>query len=149
MFRGSLPSRRRFGEIQLLNHLDDIDFGVKPVAVAALVGTMDMAAKIVKSAKVHHLDIRNFDKAERLLRVCLEKSPKVVLLDFETREAESFRFLKAHHENAELRKAAVVGFVTSDKRDVKREAESGGCLRVFLKTEFLAGLDEIWLRYAK
>jgi len=132
-----------------LNHLDDIHFGLKPVTVAALVGTMDMAAKIVKSAKVHHLDIRNFDKAEKLLQVCLAKTPKVVLLDFETREAEAFRFLKAHHENAELRKAAVVGFVTSDKRDVKREAETGGCLRVFLKTEFLSGLDEIWLRYAK
>jgi len=132
-----------------LNHFDEINLGLKPVTVAVLVGTMDMAAKIVKSAKVHHLDIRNFDKAEKILHVCLEKTPRVVVLDFETREAESFRFLKAHQENAELRKAAVVGFVTSEKRDVKRQAESGGCLRVFLKTEFLAGLDEIWLRYAK
>jgi len=132
-----------------LNYFDEFNFGLKPVSVVALVGTMDMAAKIVKSAKVHHLDIKNFDKAEKLLQVCLSQTPKVVLLDFETREAEAFRFLKAHHENAELRKAAVVGFVTSEKRDIKREAESGGCLRVFLKTEFLAGLDEIWLRYAK
>lgn len=132
-----------------MNPLDDVNFGMKPVTVACLVGTMDMAAKIVKSAKAHHLDIRNFDKAEKLLQVCLTKAPKVVLLDFENREAEAFRFLKELHENAELKRAAVVGFVTSDKRDVKREAERGGCLRVFLKTEFLAGLDEIWLRYAK
>ena len=132
-----------------MSYLDEVHFGLKPVAVVALVGAMDMATKIVKSAKNHHLAVRNFDKAERLLQACSIQRPRVVVLDFETREAEAFRFLKAHHENAELKKAAVVGFVTSDKRDIKREAENGGVLRVFFKTEFLAGLDEVWLRYAK
>ncbi len=132
------------------SHSSDIfDPAQKLAAVVALVGTMDIAGKIVKSARAHHLDVRNFDKAEKLLAACTAKTPKVVLLDFETREAEGFRFLKACRENAELRKAAVVGFVTAEKRDVKREAETGGCLRVFLKTEFLTGLEEIWLRYAK
>lgn len=122
---------------------------LKPAAVAALVGTMDVAAKIAKSARSHHLEIRNFDKAEKLLAACKAQLPKVILVDFETREAEGFKFLKAHRENAELKKAALIGFVTAEKREVKREAETGGCLRVLLKTEFLAGLDDIWLRYAK
>ena len=96
-----------------MNRLDEINFGSKTVPVVVLVGTMDMASKIVKSAKAHHLEVRNFDKADRLLRVCLTQTPKVIVLDFETREAEAFRFLKARHENAELKKAAVVGFVIS------------------------------------
>ena len=145
LFRGSLQR-----EPGICVNKADISFlGSPPATVLALVGTMDMAAKIVKSAKVHHLDIRNFDKTEKLLKACLEKTPKVILLDFETREAEAFRFLKERRENAELQRAAIVGFVSQTKRDVKREAENGGVLRVFLKTEFLSGLDEIWLRYAK
>lgn len=122
-------------------------------AVMALVGGMDMASKIVKSARLHHLDVRSFDRAERLLNAVLARTPEVLILDFETREAEAFKFLKALRENAVdnavIRKAAVVGWVSNSKRDVKNEAERAGCLRVFLKTEFLSGLDEIWLRYAK
>ena len=118
-------------------------------AVMALVGGMDLASKIAKSARLHHLSVRNFDKSERLLAAALGEVPAVVLLDFEAREAEAFKFLKALRENAVLKRAAVVGFVSSVKRDVKREAENAGCLRVYLKTEFLAGLDDIWLRYAK
>ena len=119
----------------------------------ALVASMDLAAKIAKSARLHHLDIRTFDKAEKLLTAVLARVPEVVILDFEAREAEAFNFLKALRENAVekagLKKASVVGLVSNTKREVKNEAERAGCLRVYLKTEFLTGLDEIWLRYAK
>ena len=128
-------------------------YSPKVCSVMALVGGMDLAAKIVKSARLHHLDIRTFDKAEKLLAAALARVPEVVILDFEAREADAFNFLKALRENAVekagLKKASVVGLVSNTKREVKNEAERAGCLRVYLKTEFLTGLDEIWLRYAK
>ncbi len=122
--------------------------GQRARTVMTLVGSMDLAAKIVKSAQWHHLNVRNFDKAEKLLVASLVQVPEVVILDFEAREADAFKFLKAVRENAVLKRTAVIGFVSHDKRQVKNEAESAGCLRVFLKTEFWAGLDGIWLRYA-
>ena len=117
--------------------------------VMALAGSMQLAARIVKSAQLHHLQIRNFDKAEKLAAAAQAQAPVIVILDFEAREAESFKLLKAARENAVLKRASLVGFVSNDKRDVKREAENAGCLRVYLKTEFLSGLDDLWLRYAK
>ena len=122
--------------------------GPRVRTVMTLAGSMDLAVKIVKSARAHHLNVRNFDKSEKLLAAALVQTPDIVILDFEGREADAFKFLKAIRENAVLKRAPVVGFVSNDKRQVKSEAERAGCLRVFLKTEFLTGLDEIWLRYA-
>lgn len=112
-----------------------------------LVSDMTVAAKIVKSAQSNHLQIRNFDRAEKFSQFALEKSPSMVILDFDTREADAFEILKTFRANADLSHVPVIGFVSKTKEALKREAETAGCLRVFFRTDFFAGLSDLWIRY--
>ncbi|MCB9799532.1 MAG: hypothetical protein H6757_02095 [Candidatus Omnitrophica bacterium] len=115
--------------------------------IMTLVSDVGVAAKIVKSAQNHHLQIRNFDRAQKLNHSAQEKKPSMVILDLDTREADAFEVLKAFRGNADLSHVPVVGFVSKVKEALKREAEAAGCLRVFFRTDFFAGLSDLWIRY--
>lgn len=116
--------------------------------VYALVRDMGTAMQIVKNAEALHLSARNFDKAQTLIECLKAEKSFLVILDFEKCEAESFQALNELRQNADLKSIPVVGFVTQTKAPVKSEAEKAGCLRVYMKTEFVKGLSGLIARYA-
>lgn len=114
----------------------------------ALVRDMATASRIVKNANALHIMARNFDRAQTLVEHAAKEKPYLVILDLETCEAEAFRVLKELHENADLKGVPAVGVVTQEKAMVKPEAEKAGCLRVYLKTQFIKELPDLIARYA-
>lgn len=117
--------------------------------VFGLIGDMALAMKIVKAAKSYYLSVRNFDRAELLIQAARQERPCLVIVDCESREAETFQLLSRLKNEKEMEAVPVVGFVTAVKRKVGEEAQSAGCLRVYLKTEFLNQLESIFVRYAR
>ena len=117
--------------------------------VYGLISNMPMAARIVKAAKAHHWEVRNFDRSEALLESAKQKPPCLVILDCDGCEAEGFKVLKVLAGDADLKKVPVVGYVSLSKMAVKTEVERAGCLRVYPKTEFLRILDDLMVRYAR
>ncbi len=124
--------------------------GCRRGAVFTLTGDLSAATKITKSAQACHLDVKHWDRSERLLDA-LRMLPgnAVVVVDWDTREADGYKVLKAVRETVDFRRASIVGFVSAAKQVLKKEAETAGCLRVYGKTEFFSGLEMIWLRYVK
>jgi len=114
----------------------------------ALVRDMVAASRIVKSAGPLHVIARNFDRAQTLLDHAVKENPCLVILDLETCEVEAFQVLKELRYNADLMGVPAVGVVTQAKAMVKPEAEKAGCLRVYLKTEFIRELPDLIARYA-
>ncbi len=124
--------------------------GCRRGIVLTLTGDLSVATRITKSAKMCHLEVRHLDRSERLIEALKSiLGAPVLVIDWDTREADGFKALKAIRETVDLKKAAVVGFVSAAKQETKREAEGLGCLRVYGKSEFFSGLEMIWVRYVK
>ena len=117
--------------------------------LCGLVADMQLATRLAKTAKEHHVGIRNIDKSEALIQWAIQVKPSLVILDFEKCEAEAFKTLKGFKERDDLKKTAIVGFMVQQKSDIQREAEAAGCLRVYGKTELIRTLDDLILRYVK
>lgn len=117
-------------------------------SVFALVADMAAATQIVKCAAGLHVEVRNFDSAEKLVMQAVVERPFLLILDLEKCESGAFRVLNEWHKNADLKDVPVVGFVTQSKALVKPEAEKAGCFRVYMKTEFGRELPDLIARYA-
>jgi len=128
---------------------DEIRLPISGRPVYALVSEMAFATKIAKAVNSFHLKVRNFDRAEALISNAAQEGPCLIILDWDSREAESYKVLKEVKERPGLQSTAVVGFVAAGKRDVGREAETAGCLRVYFKTDFLKNLNDLIMRFAK
>jgi len=122
---------------------------IKVSSVYGLVANLHLATKIGQSAKLHHLKVHNFDKADRLVECAKQEIPCFVILDCEGCEAEAFKVLKAFAWDADLKSIPVVGYVSQTKRVLKEEVERAGCLRVYMKTEFFRMLDDLIRRFAR
>ena len=118
-------------------------------AVFGLVSNIFLATKIAQAAKHCHLAVHNFDKAEPLLLHAKSKLPRLVILDWDGCEAESFKFLKELSQSADLKSVPVIGYLSTSKINIKEEARRAGCLRVYGKSEFMRDLDELLARYAQ
>lgn len=117
--------------------------------IYGLMADMPAATKIVQMAKSHHLPVRIFDRAASLIQNAKANRPCLVLLDCDAREAQAFEVLKAFSGDADLKGVPIVGYVTQTKLALKQEVERAGCLRAYMKTEFMRELPNIFLRYAK
>jgi hypothetical protein len=117
--------------------------------IYGLVSGMAAATKIVEMAKSHHLAVRIFDRSTSLIENAKISRPCLVILDCDEREAQAFEVLKAFSADADLSRVAIVGYLSQAKAALKPEIERAGCLRGYLKTEFMRELPNIILRYAK
>ena len=117
--------------------------------VLALVSSMLVATKIAQTAKLCHLGVRNFDRAEALMAYAAQHPPMVIVLDWDQCESEAFKILNELKKNADLQKVASIGYVSNTKQAVKQDAERAGCHRVYTKTEFMRDLALILTRYAQ
>lgn len=108
-----------------------------------------MATRIAKAAKQCHLDVHNFDNAGALIRHVQEKKPILIILDWDTREAEAFKVLKELGANADLKGVATIGYVSGSRETLKQEAQRAGCHRVYGKTELTRDLEHLLARYAQ
>ena len=123
---------------------------VKKPMVFGLSSDLNMATRLAKSAKICKASVHNFDRAESLLARLKEDKPFLVLLDWDTREAEAFKVLKEIKTNADFKSVPVLGYLSSGvKNQVREEAVRAGCHRVYTKTDFLKELDLILARFAK
>lgn len=121
----------------------------KPMAFG-LSSDVSMATRIAKSAKICQAAVHNFDRSESLIARLKEDKPFLILLDWDTCEAEAFKVLKEIRANADFKRVPVLGFVSSGiKNQVRDEATRAGCHRVYTKTDFLKELDLILARFAK
>lgn len=121
--------------------------GLHGGAVFGLVSNLLFASKIAQSAKHQHLGAHNFDKGDSLLEHARAKRPRLVILDWDGCEREAFKLLKVFREDAALKTIPVVGYLSHTKMDLKKEAETAGCLRVYTKSEFTRVLDDLLIRY--
>jgi len=116
--------------------------------VLGLVSNLLVASKIAVAAKHCHLSVHNSDKSQPLLDHAAEKPPILIILDWETCEAEAFKVLKGLSENADLKSVPTVGFLSQSKADLKDVAQKAGCHRVYTKKEFTQNLEDLMMRYA-
>ncbi len=123
--------------------------GLHGGAVFGLVSNLLFASKIAQSAKHHHLGAHNFDKADPLLEHAKARPPMLVILDWDGCEREAFKVLKAFREDKALQAIPVVGYLSHTKIELKKEAETAGCLRVYTKSEFTRVLDDLVIRYGQ
>ncbi|MBI3314100.1 MAG: response regulator [Candidatus Omnitrophica bacterium] len=107
-----------------------------------------LATKIAQSAKHAHLAVHHFDEAAPLVEHVRKKIPFLIILDWDTCEAEAYKALKELRQNADFKTVPVVGFVSQSKRATQEEAQRSGCDRVYFKSEFVKHLDDLWVRYA-
>lgn len=118
--------------------------------VFGLSANLMIAAKIAKSARICRLAVHNFDHAEALIGHLRRQRPVLIVMDWDSCEAEAFKVLKELRENAEFKGVAAVGTISAGtKNPVREEAQRAGCHRVYTKTEFLRDMDLILARYAK
>lgn len=111
---------------------------------------LNVATRLAKSAKVCQVAVHNFDRAENLLGRLKEDRPFLLLLDWDTCEAEAFKVLKEIRTNADFKSVPVLGYLSSGiKNQVREEAVRAGCHRVYTKTDFLKELDLLLARFAK
>ena len=118
-------------------------------AVYGLVKDLLVATRIAQAAKHCHLTVHNFDKAEPLLAHAREHTPRLVILDWDGCEAESFKVLKEMRENADLKSVPNAGYLSQSKSMVREEARRAGCHRVYTKSEFMHDLEMLMTRYAQ
>ena len=117
--------------------------------VYGLVANLAVAEKIAKAAKNCHLAVHNFDRAEPLLDHMRRQRPVLVILDWESREAEAFKVLKEMMQDADLKGVPSIGFTSPSKMAAAGEARRAGCHRVYPKTELMQDLELIMARYAQ
>lgn len=111
---------------------------------------VSMASRLGKSAKVTQTAVHNFDRAESLTARLKEDKPFLLLLDWDTCEAEAFKLLKEIRGNADFKSVPVLGYLSSGvKNEVREEAVRAGCHRVYTKTDFFKELDLILARFSK
>ena len=122
---------------------------LKGGVVFGLVTDLLMATRIAKAAKQCRLGVHNFDNAEALIGHAREKKPLLIILDWDTREAESFKVLKELGSDADLKGVAAVGYVSGSRENLKEEARRAGCLRIYGKTELTRDLEYLLARYAQ
>lgn len=115
--------------------------------VYGLVGDINFATKIAKTAKEFSLSVCNSDKAESLLKLAKERTPKFVILDLEKCEREAFLLLKKFREDEILNKIPVIGCLFGNGVMAKDEAQRAGCAKVYMKTELNREWEYIWTRY--
>ncbi len=109
-----------------------------------------VASRIAQSARHCRLQVHNFDQSEALIGKIRQERPVLIVMDFDSCEAEAFKVLKEIRGNAEFKDVAAVGYLSAGfKTPLKDEAQRAGCHRVYSKTEFLKDLDLILARYAK
>ena len=101
------------------------------------------------SAKPCRVSVHNFDNAPALIGQLREKKPFLVILDWDTREADAFKVLKELASNADLKGVVVVGYVSGSRENLKQEAQRAGCHRVYGKTELTRDLEHLLARYAQ
>ena len=116
--------------------------------VYGLLSNILAATRAAKAAKHHQFGIHNFDKAEPLLKQMKAVRPKLVMLDWDGCEAESFKFLNDFRKSADLKGVGVIGFASGMKQVLKEEAQRAGCQRVYSKTEFMNQLEDLMGRWA-
>ncbi len=121
---------------------------LKAASVFGLVSDLAMATRIAKAARQCHWGVHNFDQAEALIRHAREKAPVLIILDLDTREAESFKVLKELRSNADVKGVAVIGYISGTRENLKDEARRAGCHRVYGKTELMRDLENLLARYA-
>ncbi|MCM8775561.1 MAG: hypothetical protein NC930_04325 [Candidatus Omnitrophica bacterium] len=116
--------------------------------VYGLVTDLLVATKLAQMAKQNHLSVHNFDKADRLLETMKTRHPNFIAIDWDTCEAEAYKLLGEVRKDEKMKTIPVVGYVSSQKSAVRKEAEQAGCDRVYLKTEFMRNLADLFVRYA-
>ena len=116
--------------------------------VYGLITDVLLATKIAQAAKLNHMTVHHFDQVGPLMEHVAKKAPALIVLDWESREAEAFKVLQALAVNPEFKKIPSVGFVSSGKTALVGEAQRAGCHRVYFKSEFLRELAGILMRYA-
>jgi hypothetical protein len=118
--------------------------------VFGLCTNLQMAAKIAQAAKHCHLSAHNFDSAGPLLAQFRVLPPILVILDWDTCEAQAFKFLKETAYDAEMKHVPVIGYLSSGTRTpLREEAQHAGCHRVYTKSEFFRDIEMILARYAQ
>ncbi len=122
---------------------------LKGGSVFGLVSDLSMATRIAKAARQCHLAVHNFDHAEALIRHAREKAPVLIILDWDKREAESFKVLKELRSNADVKGVATIGYISGTRENLKDEAQRAGCHRVYGKTELTRDLEQLLARYAQ
>ena len=120
---------------------------IKTNKVVALVRDFPFAARLAKIAKENGATIQNFDDARRLIASAKESPPTFVVLDWDKCEADAFKVLKEFAGDADLRGVPTVGYLSGGNPFLKKEAERAGCHRVYGKTGFIKGLNDLFLRY--
>ena len=118
-------------------------------AVYGLTCDLKVAEKITQIAQNWSLEIRHFDRAEKLLQRAAERLPNLFIIDWDHCEAEAFKLLSSRNDIPALKKVPVIGYLSNEKGSVKEEAERAGCMRVWLKTEFMNDLEDIMIRSMK
>ena len=108
-----------------------------------------MAEKIVKTAKIHHHAVRNYDQSERLIQALRENRPTLIVLDWDTREAEAYGLLKWIVSADDYRGVPVIGFSSRTGSGIQDEARRAGCDRVYPKAAFVKNIGEFLVRYGK
>lgn len=116
--------------------------------VYGLLSNIQAATRVAKAAKHHQFGIHNFDKAEPLIKQMKAERPKLVIVDWDGREAESFKFLNELRRSADLKGVSVIGFASGMKQVLRTEAQMAGCQRVYSKTEFMNQLEDLMGRWA-
>ena len=128
---------------------NEIHGALKGGAVFGLISDLSMATRIAKAAKQCHLSVHNFDNAEAVIRQVREKKPVLIILDWDTREAEAFKVLKELGSDADLKGVAAIGYVSGSRETLKQEARRAGCHRIYGKTELTRDLEYLLARYAQ
>lgn len=114
--------------------------------VVVLTSDLDITQKLSQTAKNYHFRVFYKDKADTLTAFTEGKKVVLIIIDFSRLEAEGFKLLSRISRDERFRKTHIVGYVTQTKADIKREAQSLGCERVFGKTEFFKEMDSILTR---
>lgn len=134
------------------NFHDPLGAGLTPARSAGIIygllKDISTASKIAQAAKLANLESHNFDQAGALLSHAKERKPVLVILDWDSCEAEAFKVLKEMNQNADLRGVTNVGYLSGSKTVLMEEARRAGCHRVYQKTEFLRELTLIAARSA-
>lgn len=109
--------------------------------IAAFVGAMPVATRIVKAARQCGLQVRTFDHLEPLLKCCEEKKPEVIFLDWDLLEARCYELLSRIRDLDDWKCVSIIGYVSQKKAQLIPEAQRAGCDRVYPKTAFLAEIE--------
>lgn len=143
------PSRYQGGRSS--GRMDDPLVYDRPNAgyVVGLISDIYLAGKIAQSARQHGLNVHHFDRGDDLVAFVQGHKTLFIILDWDHREAESFKILKALRDSADLRRVPVIGYLSSAKQELVQEAERAGCDRVYGKTEFNKNLNDFMMRYAR